>query len=213
MSAHDLQSIIDQAAGKRIDLEPTDSFDLGTGKIKIRGQIDLHGNGAEVLRKTPAGKTRWGPMFSGPNVTGVIEGLNLYGGKNPDVGYQAAKEDQAAFWFMGAKWLDLFDCTISNFPGDALYLGAIPHGSKRKSTRWFDACHSVLVDLDAYDLGRHAVAAVGVETVGDLPGLTILADSSFALWRRSRIDLEAMNGFKTKRTAVVDLGATWRKKP
>jgi hypothetical protein len=78
----DLQHIVDQAAGRPIHLDPRDSFEIQSPSLKLKGQVELYGHGA-ALQHDRRWPRKSAPLVSGPNVTGIIDGLVLVGTKDP----------------------------------------------------------------------------------------------------------------------------------
>ncbi len=209
MATYDLETVIAQAEGKRVDLDPADSWFVEDPTCKISGQVELYGHGATVQHCQ-----RWArqsaPLISGPYVTGVIDGLVLVGSKDPAQGYVASREGHAGFWFGAAHDLTLSNCQVLHVAGDFCYWGAYKRGNATTGIT-FDVCQRILLDnFIGIDAGRYAIAALGI----GIPGLTIKANCVFKGWHsRTRIDREAWAGYKTPAAAVKDLGAYWQKKP
>lgn len=202
----DLQRIVDQAAGRTIELDSADLFTLSAPTLKLAGQVELYGNGATVTHDH-----RWdrksAPLVSGGGVTGLIDGLVLVGNKRPDQGYVASREGHAGYWFVAPYDLTISNTQVLHVAGDFAMFRAHKTGTKKAGTLTHYPARNVTLDgFTGIDAGRHAVAACGVES------LTIKKNCSFLGWRRARIDREPMTGFKTPLSAIADQGATWRKK-
>lgn len=213
MSTHDLQTIIDQSKG-RIELDPTDVFDATKPVKVVDREIELYGHWFE-LDRTVAVKKQSAPQVVLRNVSGVVEGINVVGRKNPTQGYVPSVEGHAGFWLMGCTDLRIH-AAVRHVPGDFVYLGALKGGTKKHGDLWTKPCSGIVLDIVGDDCGRHAIAAVGVRNREPVTydvlfrqGLTIRETSVFSNYRRMAIDRENMGGGGTRPRDIDDQGALW----
>lgn len=188
---YELTTLIAQAKG-RIDLDPRDDFVCESSVHALSRELELYGNGAKV-RRTTRQRGRQVMQIHVKFCSGLIDGLNVVGKKDPDQKYQVAVEGHHGFGLFGCENLTLSNCNISHVPGDFVYMTSV---GKKENMR---PCRNIILDnVRGDDAGRHAVTRLSVIK------LTITESCHFAHYRRQGLDTERSGWIRS--SGLVNLG-------